>query len=122
NPAAVAVDASGNIFIADEYNHRIRKVDASGIISTVAGTAIGGYNGDGIAATTAQLQFPSGVTVDGSGNIFIADNSNNRIRKVNASGIISTVAGTATAGYNGDGIAATTAQLYNPFGVAVDPL
>ena len=117
----VALDASGNIYIADEYNHRIRKVTVStGIITTVAGNGTFGFSGDGGAATSAQLYWPEAVTIDGSGNIYIADYNNNRIRKVTVStGIISTVAGTGTAGYNGDGIAATTAQLNYPTGMIV---
>ena len=120
-PVGVAVDGSGNLYIADSGNDRIRKVDAStGNISTVAGTGTGGYSGDGGAATSARLR-PDNVAVDGSGNIYIASTSNNRVRKVDAStGNISTVAGTGTAGYSGDGGAATSARLNNPQGVAVD--
>ena len=82
-PFGVTFDASGNMYIADRYNHRIRKVDvATGLISTVAGTGMGGYNGDGIAATSAQLNYPYDVTFDASGNMYIADDDNNRIRKV----------------------------------------
>jgi len=118
----VVVDSAGNLYIADTNNQRIRKVSAStGLISTVAGNGTYGYNGDGIAATSAELANPTGVAVDGAGNIFIADLVNNRIRKVNAStGLISTVAGNGTQGYNGDGIAASSAELYGSFGVAVD--
>jgi sugar lactone lactonase YvrE len=121
-PTGVAVDSSGNIYIADQENHRIRKVDGtSGLISTVAGTGTAGYNGDGITAITAELYYPEGVAVDSSGNIYIADEGNQRIRKVDGtSGLISTVAGTGTGGYNGDGITAITAELYYPFGVAVN--
>jgi alpha-tubulin suppressor-like RCC1 family protein len=114
----VAVDSAGNIYIADSYNHRIRKV-SGGVITTVAGTGTAGYNGDSIAATSAQLNNPYGVAVDGAGNIFIADISNNRVRKVSG-GVMTTVAGTGTAGYNGDGITATSAQLNGPYGVAAD--
>jgi len=119
NPFGVTVDSSGNIYIADYMNHQIRKVNTSGIISTVAGNGTAGYSGDGGAATVAQLYYPAGVAVDSAGNIYIADYNNNRIRKVNTSGIISTVAGNGTAGYSGDGGAATAAQLSNPFSVAV---
>ncbi|GAB4044636.1 NHL domain-containing protein [Spirosoma jeollabukense] len=86
----------------------------------MAGTGSPGYNGDGIAATSAQLYFPSGVTVDGIGNRYIADQSNNRIRKVNTSGIMTTVAGNGMSGFSGDGSSATAAQLNNPTSVAVD--
>jgi len=117
----VAVDSAGNIYIADTSNHRIRKVDTSGNISTVAGNGTGGYSGDGILATSAELYDPMGVAVDSAGNIYIADSGNNRVRKVDAStGYISTVAGNGTGGYSVDGILATSAELYNPTGVAVD--
>jgi hypothetical protein len=119
----VAVDSSGNLFILCTNGQSVmRKVTAStGIITTVAGTGVDGYNGDGIAATSAQLQGPTSMVVDQFGNIFIAETNGKRIRKVTAStGIISTVTGTGTAGYNGDGIPATSAQLNYPFGVAVD--
>src|SRR3990172_4151256 len=120
-PGGVAVDGDGNIFIADTVNHRIRRVDAvTGLISTFAGTT-GGFSGDGAAATGAQLSYPYGVGVDGAGNVFIADTSNRRVRRVDAgTGLISTVAGTGTFGFSGDGAAATGAKLNSPFGVAVD--
>jgi sugar lactone lactonase YvrE len=122
SPSGVAVDGSGNIYIADYFNHRIRRVAAStGIISTVAGNGTEGYGGDGSAATSAKLKGPSGVAVDGIGNIYIADTYNSRIRKITVStGIISTVAGNGTAAYGGDGSAATSAKLNSPSGVAVD--
>ena len=120
SPSGVALDAAGNFYIAEFRNHRIRKVDISGIITTVAGNGTQGYNGDGIAATTAELNTPFGVAADSSGNIYIADTDNERIRKVGTSGIITTFAGTGTGGYNGDGIAATAAELGLPTGVAVD--
>ena len=119
-PRGVAVDSSGNLFIADWSNGRIRKVDTSGTISTVAGDGTFGFGGDGGPATSAQLSFPTGVAVDSSGNLFIADTANHRIRKVDTSGTISTVAGNGTAGFSGDGGPATSAKLNFPFGVAVD--
>lgn len=119
-PNGVAVDAAGNVYIADIYNQRIRKVNTSGIISTVVGNGVGGYNGDGIAATTAQLYSPGGVVIDASGNLFVADFSNNRIRKVDVNGIITTIAGTGTAGFAGDGGTAVTAQLNGPLQLALD--
>jgi trimeric autotransporter adhesin len=121
NPSSVAVNAAGDLFIADQYSHRIRKViAATGLITTVAGSGVAGFGGDGGQATAAQLQYPWGVTVDGAGNLFIADTNNHRIRKVTAAtGVITTVAGNGTAGYNGDGLA-TGASLHNPRGVAVD--
>ncbi len=119
-PHSVAVDASGNLFIVDWGNHRIRKVDTNGNISTVAGTGAAGFSGDGGAATSAQLNYPTGVAVDGAGNVYIADRDNHRIRKVDASGDISTVAGTGAAGFSGDGGAAISAQINEPRGVDVD--
>ncbi|MGG1550208.1 hypothetical protein [Paenibacillus ferrarius] len=113
---------SGVIYIADTQNHRIRKIAANGDISTVAGTGTGGFSGDGGDATSAMLNQPTDVMMDGSGNLYIADSNNQRIRKVSANGKISTVAGVSTgqAGYNGDGIAATSAELNYPYGVALD--
>ena len=119
-PIGVAMDANGDLFIADSANQRIRKVSASGIITTVAGNGTAAFSGDGGLATAAQLNNPGGAAVDGSGNLFIADSSNNRIRKVSASGIITTVAGNGTAGFGGDGGLAMAAQLNNPEGVVVD--
>ena len=120
DPNALAFDASGNLYIADFDNQRIRKVSTSGIISTVAGTGISGFSGDGGAATAASLNSPNAVAFDASGNFYIADGGNERIRKVNTSGIISTVAGTGVSGFSGDGGAATAASLNLPSAVAVD--
>lgn len=124
NPIGVTVDGTGNIYIADANNQRIRKVTAStGIISTVAGNGTLGFGGDGSTATLANLNTPSGVKVDGSGNIYIADAYNQRIRKVTAStGFISTVAGNGTQGNLGDGSPATLANLYYPTSIALDVL
>jgi len=119
-PYKLAIDISGNLYIADELNNRIRKINTSGIISTVAGNGTGGYSSDGIAATASELFHPTGVAVDHVGNIFIADNANNRVRKISASGIISTVAGNGFAGSGGDGGSAILASLYEPFGITVD--
>ena len=119
-PTGVTLDSAGNLYIADWGNHRVRKVDASGNISTIAGTGTGGFGGDGGAASAAQLQNPAGLAVDSAGNLYIADYSNHRIRKVDASGDISTVAGTGTASFSGDGGAATSAAINTPFGVALD--
>jgi len=93
SPDGVAVDGAGNLYIADLYNRRIRKVDTGGRISTVAGDGTYGFSGDGGAATSASLSSPTGVAVDGAGNLYIADQGNQRIRKVDTSGRISTVAG-----------------------------
>ncbi|MGP8216201.1 MAG: T9SS type A sorting domain-containing protein [Bacteroidia bacterium] len=173
-PAGIVIDGSGNVYIADNRNNCIRKINTSGIISTVAGNGTGGYGGDGGAATAAELNYPTGiavdafgsmyiadngnrrirmvstsgiirtvaggsgnpdtngqatmaalnvpydVVVDATGNIFIADAGDNRILKVNTSGFISSVAGNGLSGYNGDGIAATTAEFNGPWGLTVD--
>ena len=119
-PSGVAVDGSGNLYIADAYNDRIRKVDSSGTITTVAGTGVSGFSGDGGSAVNAQLNFPYGVALDGAGNLYIADTANDRIRKVDSSGTITTVAGTGVSGFSGDGAAAVNAQLDLPYGVALD--
>ena len=124
SPSGVAVDASGNLFIADTGNSRIRKVGINGVITTVAGNGYKGYTGSGVAAINASFNSPSGVAVDATGNLFIADTYNNRIRKVGTNGIITTVAGNGPSGhvgtYSGDDSAATNASLNFPQGVAVD--
>ncbi len=121
NPKGVAVDPDGSLYIADAGNHRIRRVGTNGIIVTVAGTGTLGFNGDGILATQARLSYPEGVAVSLDGSLYIADKSNHRIRRVGPDGIITTVTGTGTLGFNGDGILATQARLYSPQGVAVSP-
>src|ERR1700691_1814011 len=122
HPYGVAVDASGNLFIADTYNSRIREVSASGIITTVAGNGASGFSGDGGPATSASLNQPYCVTVDASGNLFIADNGNSRIREVSSGGMITTVAGNGDLGFSGDGGPATSASFWDVFGIAVDAL
>ncbi|MCZ6750920.1 MAG: hypothetical protein O7E51_03730 [Acidobacteria bacterium] len=117
-PVDVAVDTAGNLYIADLGNHRIRKVSPGGIITTVAGNGVDDFSGDGGPATSASLNEPSGVAVDAAGNLFINDRSNERIRKVNSSGIITTVAGGG--GDSGDGGPATSANFGFPLDVAVD--
>ena len=121
-PTGVAVDDAGNVYIADFYNARIRLVQSNGgTISTVAGTTgFGGFNGDGPIAT-AQLNRPSGVAVDGDGNIVIADWGNNRVRRIAAyGGTLVTIAGNGTPGFSGDGPSASLSTLNGPFGVATD--
>ena len=118
DPWGVAVDSAGNLYIADTDNSRIRKV-SNGVITTVAGNGTGGFNGDDGPATSAALYGPEGIAVDSAGNLYIADTYNYRIRKV-SNGVITTVAGNGTGGFNGDNGPATSALLYNPSGVAVD--
>jgi sugar lactone lactonase YvrE len=119
DPAGVAYDAAGNLYFADARNGVIREISTTGIITTLAGTGIEGYSGDGAAATSAQLDTPTGIAVDATGNIYIADSHNHRIREISG-GIITTFAGTGTPGFSGDSAAATAAQLSLPSGVAVD--
>src|SRR5437899_2634327 len=121
-PEGVAVDAAGDLFIADSFNARIRRVDAtSGIITTVAGSGTAGFSGDGGPAIGAGLFRPAGIAVDSSGNLFIGDSFNERIRRVNrASGIITTVAGNGMAGFSGDGGPAACGSVVRRAGIAVD--
>ena len=119
-PGGVAVDALGNLYIADTGNDRIRMVSSSGIITTVAGNAHNGFSGDNVLATATSLNQPEGVAVDALGNFYIADTHNDRIRMVSSSGIITTVAGDGHTGFSGDGGPAILAQLKQPGGVAVD--
>jgi len=117
----IARDGSGNIYVADQYNYRVRKDTVStGIISTFAGSGKGNYWGDGGSAASAGLDKPWGMAFDSSGNMYIADTYNNRVRKVTTGGIISTFAGTGLPGFSGDGGAATSAKLNEPTSVAVD--
>ncbi len=119
-PGGLAVDASGNLYIADGINQRIRRVDASGVIKTVAGNGVEGYSGDGGFATNASLFFPAGIAVDASGMLYIADGNNQRVRRVDTNGVITTVAGNGSKGFSGDGEVSTNASLDFPGGVAVD--
>jgi len=120
SPIGVAADGAGNIYIAEELGSRVRKVAANGIITTVAGGSFGENLGDGGPAISATLFYPHQVAVDAAGDLYIADTLDNRIRKVSASGTISTFAGSGAASYSGDGGPATEAGLYQPDGVAVD--
>jgi sugar lactone lactonase YvrE len=120
NPEGIAVDGAGNLYIADRDNHRVRKVTPAGTISTVAGTGAAGFSGDGGQASAAQLKGPQGVAVDGAGALYIADTGNSRVRRVAPDGVITTVAGSGTAGFSGDGGQAILAQLGAPSALAID--
>ncbi len=118
---ALAKDKKGNLYIADDANQSIRKVDGSGIITTIAGgNGATGFSGDGGAATLAQLSYPDGLAIDDTGNIYIADKNNQRIRKIDVNGIITTIAGNGTRGFSGDGGSAIAAELNYPDGLAID--
>lgn len=120
SPQAVAVDGSGNVYVADTFGNRVRKVTPSGLITTVAGIGVSGSGGDGGLAIAAMLNYPVGLAVDSAGNLYIADVNNHRVRKVSVSGIITTVAGSGVEGYGGDGGPAVAAELNWPYSVAVD--
>jgi sugar lactone lactonase YvrE len=108
-PNTIFIDSADNIYVTDNGNHALRKINTAGIISTIAGNGLEGFLGDGGPATSARLDYPAGATMDASGNIYIADYGNHRVRKINTSGIISTYVGTGTSGYNSDCINPTTA-------------
>jgi hypothetical protein len=116
----VAVDKKGNVFLADAFYNKIRKIDKNGIITTFAGTGVAGYNGDGIAATSAMLNSPHAVKVDDTGNVYIGDRYNFRLRKVDTFGVISTICGTGGCGFSGDGGPAITAQTNGLMAIALD--
>ena len=119
-PAGLAFDPEGNLYIADRENHRIRKIDTSGNISTFAGIGEAGFSGDDGPAVKARLSLPSGVAIDKKGNLYISDRSNDRIRVVDKKGVIRTYAGSGVAGFQGDAGPALKAQLDKPFGIALD--
>ena len=119
-PGRMTFDAAGNLYIGDATNYCIRKVDTQGIITTVAGNGTSGYSGDGGPATEAQLAGGYTVAVDPSGNLYIGDGNNYRVRKVDTNGIITTIAGNGTQGYSGDGGPATEAQFASPYDVVLD--
>ncbi|WP_256788074.1 serine/threonine-protein kinase [Frankia sp. AvcI1] len=131
DPAGIAVDAAGDIYISDQGNQRVRRVNPAGVITTFAGTGvfgfsgengpkIGGFSGDGVLARQAMLDEPSALWVDRAGNVYICDGSNDRIRKVDTAGVISTVVGSGGDGFGGDGGPATAARLQWPESLAVD--
>jgi cysteine-rich repeat protein len=121
-PPAVAVDTVGRLFVVDAESHRVLRVNSDGIVVVVAGHGTAGFSGDGQPGPLAQLNRPSGIAVDESGRVFIADTGNHRVRRVNIDGTIETIAGTGVAGLTGDGGPAIGAQLNGPLGVAVDGL
>ena len=117
----MAVDRLGNVYIADSASSVLRRVAPSGVITTFAGTGQDGFSGDGGQATQARLSSPRGVAAGADGTVYIADAGNDRIRQVTPNGVITTVAGNGQTGYNGDGISAAQASLFEPAGLAVDP-
>jgi sugar lactone lactonase YvrE len=116
----IAVDKKGNVYIARRDNNVISRIDLKGNMTTYVGTGSSGFSGDGGKATDARLNVPAGLAFDKDGNLYIADRNNHRIRKVDTRGIITTIAGTGTAGFSGDGGPATQAQLNLPSGIAID--
>jgi RHS repeat-associated protein len=119
-PIGIAVDTAGNLFIADQYHSRVRRVSSTGVISTFAGTGVSGFSGDGGLAIAAQLADPHDLAFDTAGNLLISDTSNNRVRRVSSAGVITTFAGTGAAGFSGDGGPAINAGLTYPWGIGVD--
>jgi Dockerin type I domain/NHL repeat len=117
-PSGVAVDGSGNVYVADELNHTIRTITPAGVVTTLAGTALSYGSADG-TGSAARFRYPSGVAVDGSGNVYVADEGNSTIRKITPAGVVTTLAGTAGSGGSADGTG-SAARFSNPWGVAVD--
>ncbi len=120
-PNASVLDAAGNLYFTDEYNNVVRKVTAAtGVITTIAGNGIAGYSGDNGPATSAELASPTGLAIDGAGNLYICDTTNAVVREIASNGIITTIAGNGTAGYAGDGGQATSAEMYSPWAIVID--
>ena len=117
-PSGVAVDASGNVYVTDDWTSDVRKI-SNGVITTIAGINEAGFGGDNGPATNANLNTPVGQAIDAAGNLYIADGGNDRVRKI-SNGVITTVAGNGVQGFSGDGGPATSAMLNDPYGVAVD--
>lgn len=120
-PTGLVIDGQGNVYFSDTFNHRIRRINPGGVVTTIAGIGIPNFTGDNGPAGNASLNFPQGLTLDQAGNLFVADTGNNRIRRITPDGIISTFAGNGANEYNGDNLAATSASLAGPSGVAVGP-
>jgi uncharacterized protein (TIGR03437 family) len=120
NPTALTVTSAGDIYFADQFNHRIRKIAVDGTITTVAGNGTAGFSGDGGPAVSATLNYPGGMTVDAAGNLYFNDDINFRTRRISTTGTITTIAGNGVQGFAGDGGSATTAALSGNFGVAID--
>jgi sugar lactone lactonase YvrE len=120
-PRTAVFDGAGNLYVTDTYNHSVRRIDRSGVITTVAGSGREGFSGDGGPATAARLKTPHSLVVDGAGVLFIADSANSRIRRVDTAGVITTIAGRDGDGYSGDGGPARQAMLNRPKGVALGP-
>ncbi|MCC7261268.1 MAG: tandem-95 repeat protein [Candidatus Latescibacteria bacterium] len=120
SPSGLCLDPSGNLYVADTGNHRIRRITPAGIISTVAGTGSPGFSGDGDLPTNAQLSFPKAVAIDSAGALYISDYFNHRLRRVNPNGNITTLAGDGSFGYGGDNGASSLAKLANPAGLFLD--
>ncbi len=119
-PTGLAADNDGNVYVVDQLNQRVRRIDRNGVITTFAGNGSSGYGGDGGPATSARLNYPQGATLAPDGSLVIADSSNQRVRRVSPQGIITTIAGNGLLGYSGDGVAATSTRLSNPTDVAYD--
>ncbi len=120
DPTGLALDRSGNLYYSDFSNHRVRRIGVDGIITTIAGTGSGAFGGDGGPAAQAQLSAPAGLAMDANGNLYVADSGNHRVRKIDSTGVITTVAGTGEKGFAGDGGPAVNAQLASPIDVAID--
>ena len=120
SPQGVAYDAAGDLYIADARNHQVTRVDTAGLLTVVAGTGRQGFAGDGGAATAAELNGPTGLAMDASGNLYVADTGNERVRRIGTDGTIATVAGSGVAGFSGDGGAAAAASLRSPLALAAD--
>jgi trimeric autotransporter adhesin len=119
-PEGIIADKLGNVYISDGVAHRIRKVNSSGVVTTIAGTGVAGYSGDGGPASLAQLNRPLGMFLDGLGNLYVNDHDNYRIRKIDTTGVITTIAGNGLAGYSGDGGPATAASIRTGYLISVD--